>query len=315
MEKWKVVIAGSSSRTVLCAEALRNDPRFKVTGALAPTAKPVGRNGTLTPSAVEVYARSHSLPLLFIDTKIDQSIQSHLSVMGQPDFLLVVDFGYLIPNWLLAWPKVAPINVHPSALPRWRGSSPGQFSLLYGEKLSAVTIMIVDAALDHGPILSTLPLTVQSDWTQTEYYAAAFALAAPELPRVLAQYAEGSLNGRPQPDVSPTAVAKKLSRPDGFIEWSAVVAAQTGAEYAAPLQSELLEAARSSHGTLASLIFAAYQALTPWPGLWTELETPAGKKRLKLLSLSLTTENTLELHQVQLEGKLPTDWQQLSATL
>jgi methionyl-tRNA formyltransferase len=71
--------------------------------------------------------------------------------------LLVVDFGYLIPTWLLQLPAIAPLNIHPSELPKWRGSSPGQFALLFknlGRETTqtAVTLMVMNEGLDQDQL-------------------------------------------------------------------------------------------------------------------------------------------------------------------
>lgn len=324
MKHYTVAIAGSSSRTVLCAEALAQHPQFSLSVALTPPPQPQGRKKVLTPSPVEQYARQNELPVLFVEKKIDAVLKDALMQHEQPDFLLVVDFGYLVPNWLLAWPKVAPINIHPSALPKWRGSSPGQFSLLYGERLSAVSIMVMDSQLDHGPLLATLPFEVPADWTQTEYYVHSFGLASRSLPQTLLDFTQGRIMAKPQPDTSPTTEARRLSKADGFIEWQAVTAAMAGQDISQELQSELLESARGAHGSLAALVAHACRALSPWPGLWTEVQTAKGTQRMKLLQCQLSSgaassdthpTETLRLTTVQLEGKTQTPWSEAQAAV
>lgn len=329
MKQIKIAIAGSSSRTRLCAEALSQDDRFVISLVITPPAKPVGRKGTLTASALELFATANQLPILFVQKKIDQIFKQNLIQFPQPDFLLVVDFGYIIPDWLLAWPKIAPINVHPSALPRWRGSSPGQFCLLYGEKMSAVSIMMLDSQLDHGPLLASQPFTVAENWTQTEYYQHAFGKVVTALPQTLVDFAAGRITAKPQPDHSPTPQARRLERADGYIEWEAVQAALRGDDYSQKLQSELLQSARAAHASLAALLAQASQALAPWPGLWTELPTATGVKRMKLLNLTTSSQKmkdtsgsadasltaVLELQLVQIEGKNPTSWQDAQAAI
>jgi len=71
----------------------------------------------------------------------------------QPDFLVVVAFGQILRQDLLDLPAIAPINVHASLLPRWRGAAPIQAAIRAGDTYTGVTTMVMDAGLDTGPIL------------------------------------------------------------------------------------------------------------------------------------------------------------------
>lgn len=307
MHKKTVWIAGSTQYTADCATALINSAGFVVTACLTPMPKPVGRAQTLTPNPVHALATQQKIAAVLITSKITAQTRSALEELPAPDLLLVVDFGYLVPEWLLTLPHIAAVNIHPSLLPRWRGSSPGQFTLLYGEKTSAITLMCMSAGLDEGPIISQLPLVVDQKWNAKEYYSMAFAQITAVLPKLLTQFIENPQHVTAQPPNSPTPIAARLSKDDGFVSWKLLEQAQRG-EPTSPLieQSEhcsvLLATAFSSAGSLAILFERGCRALSPWPGLWTIIPTTQGPKRMKILACNIQG-SALKIEQVQIEGK------------
>lgn len=314
--KLHVAVAGSTERTVRCVQALYEDERCAIDWVLTPQPKPIGRKKTVTPSATELWATSHDIAHIHVGKRIDsavkKSITDQVSKHTQPDFFLVVDFGYLIPEWLLAVPRQHPINIHPSRLPRWRGSSPGQFVLLHGEAHSAVSIIIMDEQLDHGPVVASIPFVVEPDWTQQEYYTNSFTLASTQLPDVLQQLSDGMITPQAQPDKSPTPIASHISKQDGYISWELVHAALNGLKPANIECSALLQGvfARRQHDSVAEVICDAQRALHPWPGLWTTVKTAKGTKRLKLIACQLTG-NKLIIEHAQIEGKPIQPWDQI----
>ncbi len=300
-----VVIAGSTARTLLCAQALAADPRFVVVGVLTPTPRPIGRKKILTKNPMQIWAEEQYIPIVAIENKIDESVRGKLSTENwvlNPDYLLVVDFGYILPRWLLELPTIAPVNIHPSLLPRWRGSSPGQFVLAFGEKESAVTIMVMDEQLDHGSIITQLPFTVGADWTTSEYYAHAFALATKSLPDVLVRFSQDTSLVTQQPDVSPTQTARMLSREDGFVPYQTLTRLLAN-DKGQMTNDKLLEVpflSTYSLNTSPQTLYNLWRGLSPWPGLWTLVDG----KRMKLLTMHMDAEKLI-LDEIQIEGENP----------
>ena len=301
----------------MCAEALDKDAGFVITRVMTPEAKLTGRKQLLTENPLHLWAREHNVPVTVIHERIDQTIKAGTLTQQRPDILLVVDFGYFIPRWLLEWPVVSPLNIHPSQLPRWRGSSPGQFPILYGDASSAVTLMIMNEEFDAGPILSQLPFAVEPSWTAREYYDRAFTLMTQNLPDLLRAHYAGILPAQVQPETSPTATATKLSREDGRIGWELlhelILGTHKPDDCPFTQVSPIVLDAFSVSGNIYEVVERAIRAFSPWPGVWTELPPEQGGKRLKILSAHLETSPTLrlELDNVQLEGKLPSTWKQL----
>ncbi len=311
---YTIGIAGSTQHTTTCAQAIAADPRFEVSFVLTPSPKALGRKQIVTENPLHEWANLNSIPSVLIDTKITTAVRSeveNVNLLGRPiDFLLVVDFGYLVPNWLLELPKLAPLNVHPSALPDWRGSSPGQFVLLSGAKRSAFTLMRMSPRLDDGPIIWQEWFDVNPIWTHADYYQTAFSILAPGLAGQIAAYAQSVIDGSPahtlQPELSPTPVARRLTKEDGMVAWQRVKKLINGEiveddSSDSPLLHELTN---NSGQSWLEILPRAARALSPWPGLWTIVPTSKGPKRMKLLSI-LIAEGKLALEQVQIEGQLP----------
>lgn len=319
MAQKTVWIAGSTQFTTDCARSLLHLDAYSVDLCLTPAPKPIGRKHTITMNPLHQYATERRITTVLLETKITPEIKEQLLALSPPDILLVVDFGYWIPEWLLSLPTNAALNIHPSLLPRWRGSSPGQFVLLYGEPHSAVTLMQMTAELDEGPIIAQLPLTVQPTWNALQYYTAAFATITPVLPQLLTEFMLQPTAIKPQPSASPTPLASRLSKQDGYIAWEIIQAALRG-EITNTLISDssncspLVSAAQVEASSLAQLIERAHRAFSPWPGIWTVISTPHGTQRMKILSCSLK-ENVLKLDTIHIEGKTPVQFSEIKNIL
>ena len=320
--RWRIGIAGSSQHTQICAAALAKDPRLMIAWVLTPAPQPQGRQRVLTPNPLHQWAEENHVPTAFVPSKLSlESVRAALSTAGvsevaqRPDILLVIDFGYYVPTPLLGWPSCAPVNIHPSALPKWRGSSPGQFTLLFGEKTAAVSVIHMTKALDAGAIYWQEEFAVEPTWTTSEYYQFAFTRVAANIASILVDIATQRATPQPQPIDSPTMVARRLTRGDGYIEWERLYklldpANQAAWPFTAPTAqpefppSPLFLEVSQMGVAWPNLLAQASLALAPWPGLWTVVQTNKGTRRLKLLELR-NTERGLELQCAQLEGERP----------
>jgi len=308
MKPYTIAIAGSTQHTVICAKALQESPEFEVLWTLTPDPKPIGRDQSVTKNPLHQWSEEHAIPSILVNKKIDERIKNDIEEIStqhaRPDFLLVVDFGYIIPDWLLALPAIAPLNIHPSLLPKWRGSSPGQFVLLYGEKNSAVTLMEMNAGLDTGPIIHQEKFAVNSAWTQTEYYAESFNLISKILVGKIVEFGKTGKKIE-QPQVLPITIARRLKKEDGFISWTELQSCTT-------TNNQLLaETQRSTNQSLAQVIEQASRAFSPWPVLWTVIPTAKGEKRMQILKCHIVAGEKIELDQVKIEGQEKSAWVQV----
>lgn len=296
----QVLVAGSTHYTKVCAQSLTADSRFQVTGVLTPFPKPIGRKQEITKNPLHLWALEQQLKVTHVQNKINEATKVELGT-EKPDILLVVDFGYIVPKWLLSYPKIAPINVHPSDLPNWRGSSPAQFGLLFGERQAAVSIMKMDEKLDHGPIVGKIYFEIEPDWTAATYYQHAYELVAKQLADMLFDVVRNPNEATPQPEISPTPIARMLTRQDGFVPLEALHNILENKE--AGTKVPLLEA----YGlpSIPASLFNMWRGLSPWPGLWTSVIKNDKSVRVKLLKMILTSQRLI-LKSIQYEGKTPT---------
>jgi methionyl-tRNA formyltransferase len=115
--------------------------------------RPSGRGQQLTPPPAKVWAKEHGITVYQPPTYKDGTAQARLEAEAW-DLFVVVAYNFILPNWLLALPQHGAINLHPSLLPKLRGASPIRSALLTDQKAAVgVTIMLLDAEMDHGPIL------------------------------------------------------------------------------------------------------------------------------------------------------------------
>ena len=310
---YTIAVAGSTARTQQCLAILFGSKHYTIAYVITPEAKIVGRKKELKINPVQEFAQKNNIPVLTIEKKFTPELRAKIHQMPAVDLLLVVDFGYFIPRWLLAVPSIAPLNIHPSKLPRWRGSSPAQYAILFGETHSAVTLMVMNEKLDEGPIITQIPFAVPATYDSPAYYARAFKLMCEALEKQLLAFC-ATRSATPQPLVSPTPTAALLSTEASYVPWELLKLAERGqnpSEKQLALLTEPLLSAYRQHGSLARTLERASKAFVPWPSLWTTAVTKNGPKRMKLLSLELSEAEKLIIRTVQLEGKTPVAFEQV----
>lgn len=209
--------------------------------------KPVGRRQILTPPPAKVWAQAHNVPVMQPD-RIRAPEWRERILHLHADMGVIAAYGQIIPKEIIEAPRYGVVNVHPSLLPRGRGPSPVQFTILHGDPKTGVSLMLTDKEMDHGPILAQeiLPLAGNENAEElTEKLAAGGgALLVKTLPAWLA----GRITPQPQHEANAT-YSKMLSREDGKIDWS-----QSAQE-----------------------IERKVRALYPWPGTYAEMKNEKGK--------------------------------------
>lgn len=135
------------------------------------------------------------------------------------DVFVVAAYGQILSRDLLAIPRLGPINVHASLLPKYRGAAPVAFAILSGETESGVSIIRVQPALDAGPVLAVAPTPIGAEETAGELEDRLALLGAELVPRVLDQLAAGTCVETPQNDAEATR-APKLTKQLGAIDWT-----------------------------------------------------------------------------------------------
>jgi len=249
---YKIVFFGTSELAIPSLENLKNDERFEIAGVVTQPDKPVGRSAVKTPPQVKIAAQALGISeIRQPETLKDESFRSWIETLAPScDAFVIVAYGRILPQWLLDLPKQGIVNLHPSLLPRWRGPSPIQAAIAAGDTMTGVSIMKIDAEMDHGPLLAQVEEPIHPNDTGKGLHDRLAALGGNMLPGILADYLAGTIEPQEQEHKLAT-VCKILSRDDGKLDTSKT--------------AEELER-----------LVRAYQ---PWPGTWIEREG----KRLKVL--------------------------------
>lgn len=278
MDKKSIVFCGTPEFAIPTLRALVESGLFDVRMVVSQPDRPVGRSGRTIPTAVKKAAIDLGLET-WQPEKLNTQVQERNYKMGdRPDFLVVVAYGQLLSQEVLDWPTIAPINVHGSLLPRWRGASPVEHAVLHGDAETGVTVQRMVKALDAGPILGMAKTPIGERETAPQLRERLSVLGAELLVDVLSK----PLNETPQPDDGITTCGK-LSRDDGKAD-TAIMDAAT--------------------------IDRMVRAFVPWPGVTATVNG----RELKLLETSLeptatstqavcANNTTLELVTVQEAGK------------
>jgi methionyl-tRNA formyltransferase len=188
-----------------------------VAGVLTQPDRPKGRGRQLASSPVKRAAQEHGIPVSQPLTLKDESSRADL-VAWQPDLLVVVAYGLILPQVVLDLPRFGCINIHASLLPRWRGAAPIQRAVLAGDTETGVTIMRMSAGLDTGPILLQESVPITPTDTAGSLHDALSQIGARALLRALEGIEDGSLASRPQPAEGVTYAAK-IDKSEAAIDW------------------------------------------------------------------------------------------------
>lgn len=215
----KVVFAGTPAFSVGCLNALIESSGVEVVGVVSQPDRKAGRGMKLTSSPVKKAAQEAGIDLI-----TPESIKNNPEALSwlkskETDVLIVVAFGMILPKSWLDAPKVAPINVHASLLPRWRGAAPIERALLAGDSETGVGIMQMEEGLDTGGVYAEAKLPITHKTTGSELWFALAEMGVELLLKSLPGIVSGVLLPIPQ-DESKVTYAKKLTNEERVIDWS-----------------------------------------------------------------------------------------------
>ena len=258
----KIVFFGTPSFAHRILEALVEAGYMPVAVVTSPS-KQKGRGLVVTDPPVKTYAKKEGIPVLQPEKLKDEKFLEELRIL-RPDIFIVASYGKILPAVLLAIPAHGTSNVHPSLLPKHRGPSPIQTTILAGEKQTGVTIILLDAEMDHGPILSQKELEFPiSNFQFQKLHDILANLGGKLLIETIPKWIAGIITPQEQ-DHEKATYTKLLTKEDGRIDW---------------LKS-------------AEEIDCMVRALNPWPSTWSLLKIPEAKlpeshmggKRIKILA-------------------------------
>jgi methionyl-tRNA formyltransferase len=251
-----------------------------------------GRDQDPSPPPVKVLAGTVGLPVVQPEKiKNNLELRTRLEAI-QPDAIIVVAYGRIIPDWMLQLPRWGNLNLHASLLPKYRGAAPIQWAIANGETVTGATTMRIDQGLDTGDILLQSTLAIEPDQTAEQLFPLLAESGANLMLKTLEGLEAGTIRPVPQDHVS-ASLAPILEREDALVDFT-----------------------RS-----AQEIYNRWRGFQPWPGAYTYFRgkkltlhrvLPAGTAGLPAgemlaegnrLFVAAGSGTRLELLDVQVEGK------------
>ncbi len=211
--------------------------------------KPAGRGMELQPTPIEREARRFGIPVHTPRTLRTAGAENEFRA-HEADVAVVVAYGLILPQPILAAPRLGCFNLHASALPRWRGAAPINRAVMAGDAETAVMVMRMEEGLDTGPVAMAERVAIEPDMTAGELHDRLAPLGADLMARALAALEKDALVLTPQPNEGVTYAAK-IDKAETRIDWTRP-------------WKEVHDHARG---------------LSPFPGAWCEI----GGARIKVL--------------------------------
>ncbi|MFH0854384.1 MAG: methionyl-tRNA formyltransferase [bacterium] len=265
----KILFFGTSNFAVPILQKLI-DEKYNIAAVVTQPDKPTGRKQTLTPSPIKILAAKLGIPLLQ-----PEKLRDNFKILTL-NFQLIItaSYGKIIPKKILDLPKFGALNVHPSLLPKYRGSSPIQNAILNGDKKTGVTIMMMDEKMDHGPILAQEEKNIDEKQNFDRLHDELSKLGAELLIKTIPQWISCDIKPTPQGYVAGTAnravyptYTKIIKKEDGKIDWT---------KSAIEIERQI-------------------RAFTHWPGCWTIYKMDGKEKRVKIIEAVLGTKRLSHL--------------------
>ena len=213
----RILFMGTPDFAEACLAALLSHGET-VVGAISQPDKPKGRKMILTPPPVKELALRHGLPVFQPQTLKNNAIMDVLQEL-QPDLIVVVAYGKILPKYVLDFPKFGCVNIHASLLPKLRGAAPIQWSIINGEEETGVTSMYMAEGLDTGDMILSKRTKIGAEETAEELFDRLAVMGGEVLIETVEQIKSGTAKRIPQSDEEST-YAPILSREDGKIDFS-----------------------------------------------------------------------------------------------
>lgn len=278
----KITFFGNTKYSTIIAKSILG--KFGLSLVVTILDRPSGRHKhKLIPNPVKLFAIENKIPIVEAD-RLDKKAIDEIA-QTQPDFLTVSDFGLILPTDLLKLPKYAPLNVHHSLLPKYRGPAPAPYAILNGDKKSGVTIISMTEDVDTGDLVAQQEYSLKPNETTDSLLTELNTIGGKLVIRVIENFLTGSVKTQKQ-NGSKATYTKRFKKEDGRIN--------------------LLNPPSSQK--LNRMIRAFY----PWPGVWTILRPNRASDgralRIKLLPnlpTILPSHNPTDPFLIQPEGKKP----------
>jgi methionyl-tRNA formyltransferase len=268
--KLKIAFFGTPDMAVTILNQLK-DTNILPTVVITKEDMPTGRGLRLAPTPVKKWAEENNIDILCPHTISMEFIENFKKL--NIDIAIVAGYGKILPIRLLEIPKFDFINVHPSLLPKYRGSTPVQSALLNKEKVTGVTIIKLDDKMDHGPILSQEEYNIPNDMRADELLTNLSRIGGALIPKILEDMLNSELKEIVQTETDAT-YCNKIIKQDGEIK----------------INDDPNE------------IYAKFRAYTPWPGIYFFQEKNGKNTRVIITDMKLDGD-FITILKVKPEGK------------
>src|SRR5258707_3687166 len=232
----RLLFCGTPNFAVPTLKHLLAQPDFEIAAVITQPDRPRGRGHELSFSPIKETALAANL-LVFQPEKIRTPESEQFLRHANPDAIVIIAYGQIIPARLLSIPKLGWINSHASLLPKYRGAAPIQWAIANGETTTGITSMRIDAGMDTGDMLLRREISIGPQETTPELAARLAEISAPLMAETLRGLRDGTIEPIPQ-NHAEASMAPLLKKEDGRINWSLT----------------------------AGEVFNRMRGFTPWPG-------------------------------------------------
>lgn len=213
--KPKIIFMGTPEFGVIVLEELCQSEYKPILVFTSPD-KPIGRKQIITPPPVKIIAEKYNIQVLQPNKISDFKSQI---IDLKPDLILVAAYGQILPKEILEIPKYGCLNIHPSILPKYRGPSPIQYTILNNDQESGVTIILMDEKMDHGPILTNFKIEIETaSIIYTQLHNKLAKVGVELFIETIPKWIKGEINPQAQ-DESKVTFTKIIKKEDGRIDW------------------------------------------------------------------------------------------------
>lgn len=214
----RIIFMGSAQLAVPSLKAVLESENDEVVGVVSQPDRPAGRKRVLTPCPLKAFAQEQGLNIMTPEKIGDPEAVQALREL-EPDLLIVVAYGQYIPQRVIQLAKYEAVNVHPSLLPKYRGSAPIQWAVLNGDRETGVSIIYLAKKMDAGDILRQETYPLGDDETSATLHDKLADFGAGVLLKAVNDIRTGNVTRTVQ-DESQMIEIRKLTKEDGEIDWT-----------------------------------------------------------------------------------------------
>lgn len=283
----RTIFVGNGTLGLPALQRIANDPQFKLQAVYTSNPKPAGRDRELRETVIASEAKKLGIKVYPLDTIKDSKIINQIKTLA-PEMIILADYNEIISKEILDVPKYGVLNIHPSLLPKYRGPSPIISAILAGERKTGVSIIKMNEAIDAGDILSQVEIKIKPRENAEQLKDRLAKFGADLLAETVPYYLAGEITPIKQKEEQST-VSKIIKKSNG----------------------------RLSGNETSEQINRMVRALSPWPGVYTEINGPKGApfggKKVFITKVHLDKEKKIVIDKVKPESKREMTYQEYLA--